>query len=516
MKKIFLFFFLALSGLFLMTSCNDLDLQPLDAISEDAFYKTSSDFRGAILASYSSMQSFNGTSTENLGECAEWWKMTLMTTDDVTFDDQQLGSCATNTAMDNFTFTTSDKAFQSVFTHIYQGIFRANLVMDKLGEENLLSETEKSMFEAEAKFLRGWFHFQAYKYWGGQAPLALETRRDVNDIALPNSTPEAMISAILDDFSAAANGLPDAWDDSNLGRATAWAAKSYIGKVNLYAQNYGAAITAFSDVVNNGPYALMPTHEDVFSFDFENNSESIFEMQYASNSDDNGWVLDDNHSENFKASQGIMRAWWQDAGRGAPGGGLGINVPTAELINEFEDGDPRKASTIYTGSDTYYAAGVEATYDPSWSPSGGTMRKYRGLNVAKMNPVNFAIDYNNERIYRYADLLMMYAEAIAFNGGSAQEAVDLINQVRGRSCPTCSPVTAADDLVAAIQHERRVEFAFEGHRLFDLVRWGIAEDVFAAQGITFKTWGSSGSFPAIFPLPQSEIDRGGGVLNQVN
>jgi len=514
MKKI-LFFLLAISGSFLFTQCNDLDLQPLDAITEGAFYKTSSDFRGAILASYSSMQSFNGTSTENLGECAEWWKMTLMTTDDITFDDQQLGSCATNAAMDNYTFTASDKAFQSVFTHVYQGIFRANLVMDKLGEENELTDDEKTTFEAEAKFLRAWFHFQSYKFWGGQGPLALETRRDINDIALPNSDPEAMARAIIDDFEFAASNLPESWDDSNLGRATAWAAKAYVGKVNLYGKNYGAAITAFEDVYNSGPYSLMATHEDVFSYDFENNSESIFEMQYAANSDDNGWVLDDNHSENFKASQGIMRAWWQDAGRGAPGGGLGINIPTTELIDEFEADDPRKASTIYTDGDTYYAAGVEATYDPAWSPSGATMRKYRGVNVAKMNPVNFAIDYNNERIFRFADLILMYAEANAFNGGAAQMTADLINEVRSRSCPSCTPVDAGDDMVAAIQHERRVELAFEGHRLFDLVRWGAAEAAFSAQGIDFKTWGSSGVWPAIFPLPQSEVDRSGGVLSQV-
>lgn len=515
MKNKFFIVLLALSSGMVFTDCNDLDLQPLDAITEDSFYKTSSDFRGAILASYSSMQSFNGTSTENLGECAEWWKMTLMTTDDITFDDQQLGVCATNQAMDNFTFTASDKAFQSVFTHVYQGIFRANLVIDKLALENELEPDEKAAFEAEAKFLRAWFHFQAYKFWGGQAPLALETRRDIDDIALPNSTPEEMINAILADFQAAADGLPESWGDADLGRATAWAAKAYIGKVNVYGRRFPAAVTALSEVYEMGPYSLMSNYEDVFSFDFENNMESIFEMQYASNSDDNGWVLDDNHSENFKASQGIMRAWWQDAsaGRDAPGGGLGVNVPTTELINAFEDGDSRKATTIYTDGDTYYAAGVEAGYDPSWSPTGATMRKYRGLNVAKMNPVNFAIDYNNERLYRFADVILLYAEALVESGGDMGLAADLIDEVRDRSCPDCDD--ADGDLLEEIQKERRVEFAFEGHRLFDLVRWGIAEDVFAEQGINFKTWGSAGDYPAIFPLPQSEIDRGGGKLTQV-
>ncbi len=515
MKNKLLIFLLALGSSAIFTNCNDLDLQPLDAITEEAFYKTSSDFRGAILASYSSIQSFNGTSTENLGECAEWWKLTLMTTDDITFDDQQLGSCATNQTMDNFTFTPSDKAFQSIFTHIYQGIFRANLVLDKLTGETELTADEKTSFEAEAKFLRGWFHFQAYKFWGGQAPIALTVRRDINDIALPNATPEEMVTAILADFQAAAAGLPEAWDDGNLGRATAWAAKAYTGKVNLYAKNYPAAVTALEEVYSMGPFSLMSAYEDVFAFDQENNAESVFELQYASNSDDNGWVLDDNHSENFKASQGIMRAWWQDAGRGAPGGGLGINVPTTELIEAFEDGDTRKDATIYTDGDTYYAAGVAEPYSAAWSETGATMRKYRGLNVAKMNPVNFAIDYNNERVMRFADVILMYAEALAFSNGDAQTIVDLMNEVRLRGCPTCTPIGIGDDLVAALQQERRVEFAFEGHRLFDLVRWNIAEEVFDAQGIDFKTWGTRGDFPAIFPLPQSEIDRGGGTLNQV-
>jgi len=210
-----------------------------------------------------------------------------------------------------------------------------------------------------------------------------------------------------------------------------------------------------------------------------------------------------------------MRAWWQDAGRGAPGGGLGINAPTTQLIEAFEDGDTRKAATIYTDGDTYYAAGVEATYSADWAPNGATMRKYRGLNVAKMNPVNFAIDYNNERILRFADVILMYAEALAFSNGDAMTIVNLMNEVRLRGCPTCTPIAMGDDLVAALQQERRVEFAFEGHRLFDLVRWNIAAEVFADQGITFKTWGTRGDFPAIFPLPQSEIDRGGGTLSQV-
>jgi len=151
------------SGAMFLTKCNDLDLQPLDAISEDAFFRTNRDFTVAILASYSSMQNFNGTSTENLGERAEWWKLTMMTTDDATFDDNRIGDAATSVNMDNLNFISTDVALQSVFTHIYQGVHRANLVIEKLGGDNELTDAQKTAFEAEARFLRAFFHFQSYK-----------------------------------------------------------------------------------------------------------------------------------------------------------------------------------------------------------------------------------------------------------------------------------------------------------------------------------------------------------------
>ncbi len=518
MKKLLISAFMGLGVMLVFTGCNDLDLQPLDAITEDAFYKTESDFKGAVLASYSSMQSLNGTSTENLGECAEWWKMVLMASDEATFDPAQATNCATNINMDNLNFLSTDKALQSVFTHLYQGIFRANLVIEKLAEPNELTEDQKALFSAEAKFMRGWFQFQAYKFWGGQAPLARETRRDLNDIALPNSTEAETVAALIEDFQAAAAGLPDSWDDSNLGRATAWAAKSYLGKTQLYAGQNGEAATTFMDVYMNGPYMLMPDFESNFAIDQENNQESVFELQYGSNSDDNGWVLDDNHSENFKASQGFMRSWWQDAGGDSPGNGgsgLGIYIPTPEFVAAFEDGDPRKVATVYAEGETYYGpGGASADYDPTWSDTGSNFKKYRGINATKYTPVNYAIDYNNDRLMRFADVILMYAEALIESGGSLGDATDLINEVRMRSFPTGTPIAdglSKDDLKAALIHERQVELGFEGHRLFDMVRFGIATDVFSAQDKTFNMAGGK----AIFPLPQSEIDRSGGKLSQV-
>lgn len=503
---------LTLGCIFMFTRCNDLDLQPLDAISEDAFYNTNADFTGAILASYSSMQSLNGTSTENLGERAEWWKMVLMASDETTFDPNNAGDPATNIPLDELRFIPTDVAFQSVFTHLYQGIFRANLVIDKLAGDHELTAEQVALFTAEARFMRAWFQFQAFKFWGGQAPIVQETRRDINNISLPNGTPAETVAALVADFTAAAAVLPVQWDGANLGRATRGAALGYLGKTHVFAENWTEAEAALEQVVNSGEYSLMPTHAEAFAIDQENNAESVFEMQYGSNSDDNGWVLDDNHTENFKASQGFMRSWWQDAGRGAPGGGLGIYIPTNEIINAFEDGDTRRFTSIYEPGDTYFAAGVQVPYDEVWSPTGSNLKKYRGDNAAKFTPVNFAIDYNNERLMRYADVLLLLAEA-KLQLGDLQAGADLMNQVRSRSFPDGAPieVSTLNAMIEDLVHERQVELAFEGHRLFDLVRWGLAEEAFSVQGKTFQMAGGT----AIFPLPQTEIDRSGGVLNQV-
>ncbi len=351
MKKIFV---LIASLCFLgLNSCsNELDLQPLDRLTTDTFYKTRADFDGAIFASYSSIQDFWGTSTETLGEMGEFWKISMTITDDVAAD--AVNSDQISRDIDNLLIRSSDVPYAAVYTQIYEGIYRANLVLQNLDGENELTAADKTVLGAEAKFLRAWFHFQAMKLFG-TPPLALEIVPGIYDQAKPNATKEELFAAILSDFTDAAAGLPATWDSSNTGRATSWAAKSYIGKVNVWKQDWAAAITAFEDVVNNGPYQLLPDYESVFAYNNENNAESIFEIQYGGPfSDDNLWVFDDTHSENFKASQGTGRGWYWDASNGAPGGKLGYWDPTQDLVDAFEPGDLRRQTILYEDGDTYY------------------------------------------------------------------------------------------------------------------------------------------------------------------
>lgn len=507
MKKLSFLFIL----FFTFNSCNKLDLVPLDKLTEGDFYKNQADFDGAIFAAYSSIQDFWGTSTETLSERGEYWKITVVNTDDV-IADQRAGADAISVDADNLIIRASDKPFAAAFTQIYEGIMRANLVLENLNGDNDLTEAQKNSLEGEAKFLRAFFHFEALKLWG-TPPIVTTVMRDLNNLSVPNATQEALYAQILEDFKAGYEKLPVGWNDANKGRATRYAAMAYIGKVNVWKKDWPAAIAAFQDVIQNGPFGLISTGnptkdlEDVFAFDNENNKESIFEVQYGGPfSDDNVWVFDDTHSESFKASQGSTRSWYWDAGSGAPGGKLGWYAPSKDLVDAFEANDARLDVYIYKEGDTYYTTRgyVSMPYNPSWSSTGFTVEKYSGArNVVKANnSPNQQATFNNERLYRFAELKLLYAEALIATGNNA-EARKQINDIRQRA--GLPDLAAGADLTQALRHEKRVELAFEPHRWFDIVRWDIGAQIFGSQ------WNPRYK---VFPFPQTEIDRTRGKLKQ--
>jgi hypothetical protein len=501
-----LIMFLSFSG------CNDLSLEPLDKLNAETFYKTHADFDAAIFATYSSIQDFWNISSETLGEDGEYWKISLATTDDVAADGNNGGP----TSYDELRINPSDNAFAAIYAQIYEGILRANIVLHNLDLENELTDEEKDQFEGEAKFLRAFFHFEAMKWWG-TPPLvteAITSFTSVNDLKHGNATPAELYAQILSDFQDAFAKLPDTWDSGNTGRATKWAAKAYEGKVLVWKGDWALARTAFEDVIASNKYQLIDTDnpaqdlEDVFAFDNENNSESIFEVQFGGPfSDDNIWVFDDTHTEAVKASQGTSRNLFWDAANGAPGGKAGYYVPTQDLVNTFEPGDARLEAFIYgtlsvPGDEYYYSALESAPYDPAWSPTGFNIKKYRGRrNDAEKNyAAHLFADFNNERLFRYAELKLLYAETL-IKTGDLPGAENQINDIRNRAgLSNVAPFGNATDAMNALIHEKRVELAFEGQRWFDIVRWDIGATVFGAS------WDPKLSR---FPFPQIEIDRVG-------
>ena len=506
-------------GFLMFNSCNDLDLVPLDKLTADQYYKTAAEFDGGMFAAYSSIQDFWGTSTETLGEAGEYWKITEVVTDDV---NAEPSSDNISRDANNLNIRAADIPYAAIYTQIYEGIFRCNTVLEHLSMENELTADEKKLYEGEAKFLRAWFHFEALKLWG-TPPLVVSTFKSLETLSVPNATKEALFTQILDDFKVAFENLPEVWEEANTGRATKWAARAFTGKVNVWQNNMDGAITAFEDVIANGvgaagKYGLIDTDdpeqdlEDVFAFDNENNKESIFEIQFGGpHSDDNVWVFDDTHSESFKASQGTGRSMYWDAGgfttSEGDGGKNGWWTPTDDLVNAFEPNDARLSSFIYKEGDMYYvwnSGVVEKDFDPGWSSTGYVVKKYGGKrNVAAGDfSGNNQGNFNNERMFRFAELKLLYAEALLAKGRTA-EATTQINDIRDRAgLPNLGGIATMADL----QQEKRVELCFEGHRWFDIRRWDLGATIFGGN------WDDKF---AVYPIPQSEIDRTKGTPGEI-
>ena len=501
----------------IMAACNKLDLTPLDKTTAATFYKTPADFDAAIFAAYSSMQDMwvvNGETSRGGGDgWGAFWAISMAPTDDVKINSlaSSNGSGQLNDArrLDNLDFNTTNSHIYTLYSQVYEGITRANLVLENINDEgNSLSDAEKNLYTAEAKFIRGFFHFLAAQIWK-TAPLVTETPKTTSGLKYTNSDPTALLQSCADDFKDAFNGLPASWDASNTGRVTKWGAKAFEGKVYVWMQKWNEAVEAFEQLETNGGYALLPDYEDVFAYDKENSRESIFEVQFGGPySDDNGWVYDDNHSESYKASQGIARNWFfytNDAfGSGGGSNSLKWYIPSRSLKEAFdaEPGDKRLAASMYYipgetyPSFAYSNRNPDEPYNPAGSETGLSIKKYFGLKNVDPNEYRQNVQFNNERFFRYSEVLLLHAEAL-LKGGTPkgqsiyQTPVSLVNATRTRA--GLAPFASVNE--TQLRNEKRKELAFEPTRYFDMIRWEIGG-------------------AKIFPFPQAEIDRNQGSLKQ--
>ncbi|MCC7246645.1 MAG: RagB/SusD family nutrient uptake outer membrane protein, partial [Saprospiraceae bacterium] len=338
--------FLLIAALGFMVSCNDLNLEPLDKSTSVSFYKSSADFDAAIFAAYSSMQDMwvvNGETGRGGGDgWGSFWAVSLAPTDDVQMNNKAsangAGILADAVNLDKYTWNTTNKMIYTLYSQVYEGITRANLVIENVNNgTNNLTDAEKKQFIAEAKFIRGFFHFIAAQTWG-TPPLVTETPKSIDGLVYSNSKKADLYAAVIQDFKDAYDGLPESWNDANIGRATKYAAKAFEGKAYVWQENWNEAVAAFEEVESKSGYELLSDYEDVFAWSNENSKESVFEIQYGGPfSDDNGWVYDDNHSENFKASQGIARTWFMytNDAFGGPNS-LAWYVPTSNLLELYK------------------------------------------------------------------------------------------------------------------------------------------------------------------------------------
>src|SRR5215212_449548 len=335
----------------IIVSCNKLDLTPLDKTTTATFFNKKADFDGGLFAAYSSMQDMwevnSATSFGGHNGWGSFWVTSMLASDDAEFNTSQNHTEADVQDIDALNLRPNNRFIYTVYAETYEGINRANIVLEQVENgKNNLTDDEKKAVVAEAKFIRGFFHFLAAQMWK-TAPLITETAKSLQQ-TYKNSDPTALLQASLDDFKAAAIDLPSSWDDAFTGRATKWTARAYEGKVNVWMKKWDDAIVAFEDVEKNAGYELETDYEDIFAVKNENNKESVFEVQFGGPySDDNSWILDDNGNEDFKSTQGNARPWFFVARTDA--GAQRWFVPTRKLKDLFDEepGDKRLDASMY-------------------------------------------------------------------------------------------------------------------------------------------------------------------------
>ncbi|WP_324680016.1 RagB/SusD family nutrient uptake outer membrane protein [Hymenobacter sp. GOD-10R] len=468
MKRILL----AATAALLLTGCEKefLEKEPLSVVTPDNFYKTSNDAVRAINAAYKPL-TLQGVGQFGLDRYGNY----------MSGDAQSANDDANWSQIQEFTVTSDNQNVRNSWNAFYQGIFRANLVLDRV-PAIAMDEGLKQRILGEAAFLRAInYHYLVLLF--GDVPLITKPQFDVKEFLVSRTPTEQVYQQIISDLKIAETSLPRTYAAADVGRATQGAAKAFLAKVYLYRKQWPEAAAKAKEVIDANTYSLFDRYFDNFELATENGKESIFEIQYASFLGGLG-----NATNNYDAPRGL--GFTLD-------GGYGYGSPTKNFVNSFAPNDPRLSYSVFRAGDVFQGI----AYNPAASPTGYSPRKYvvgKGANIGKSDdPKNFIL-------MRYADLLLMYAEALN-EAGKPSEAAAPVNQVRARADVKLAPLATTlsqSQMRQAIKDERRAELGLEGHRWFDLVRWGDAATYLKSIGKTGYRDGVSDRLP----IPQAERD----------
>ena len=343
----------------------------------------------------------------------------------------------------------------------------------------------------EAEFLRAFAYFELVRNWGGVPLITNYIGSTTDQIVYPRSTVAAVYTQIQNDATAAAAALPVSYTGNDLGRATQGAAYTLLAKVNLYLKNYTATVSNCQKVIALNAYSLEANYADNWNLNNEYGKESIYEIGYQSGLTTDGY--------NNKGS--ISYLFFGFLGSGLTYGNL---VPRQELIDHYDNTDTRKDATFIIPTTILPDLAPDAVsnetgiYQYFWTvpaalQSKASARKYYIPKSVALSLPNVASSPLNEKVYRYADVLLMLAEASAMGGGGDGQGA--LNQIRTRAGLPIIPLNLQN-----VKNERRKELATEGwDRFSDLVRWGDAASTLAFKN--FKVGRDE-----LLPIPQTEID----------
>lgn len=451
MKKILV---LASLATLLMTSCGDsfFDLEPASSVTIDKVYNTASDYNVAVIGCYAKLQSQVNFYTE----CCEYRS-----------DNLSLGAPTAGTQdrydIDHFTEKPSNGILSSYWANFNNNVYRCNLLLDQIDGANF-AENLKKQYKGEAMFIRALNYFNMYRIWGG-VPATKHVVSAAEALKVARYSDEQMFDLIAGDLKEIVdnNYLPETYSSADMGRATSGAAKALLGKVYLTFHKWTEAKDILSQLI--GKYQLVSPIAQVFNVDNKNNNEIIFAVHFN------------------KEIEGEGHSYWYNLTNASDD-----TNQTSSLLNTFPTGDARKDLITYVQ--------VEKNVR--------LMNKFYDTKSPTFKTVG-----NDQILLRYADVLLMYAEALneiqydASEGSLALKYLNAVRQRAGISNLTVKQLPTQEKFRKGILVERQREFPYEGQRWFDLVRMGFAKSVMAENGVEIK------DYQLLFPIPQQEIEKVG-------
>lgn len=451
MKKILV---LASLATLLMTSCGDsfFDLEPASSVTIDKVYKTASDYNVAVIGCYAKLQSQVNFYTE----CCEYRS-----------DNLSLGAPTAGTQdrydIDHFTEKPSNGILSSYWANFNNNVYRCNLLLDQIDGANF-AENLKKQYKGEAMFIRALNYFNMYRIWGG-VPATKHVVSAAEALKVARYSDKQMFDLIAGDLKEIVdnNYLPETYSSADMGRATSGAAKALLGKVYLTFHKWTEAKDILSQLI--GKYQLVSPIAQVFNVDNKNNNEIIFAVHFN------------------KEIEGEGHSYWYNLTNASDD-----TNQTSSLLNTFPTGDARKDLITYVQ--------VEKNVR--------LMNKFYDTKSPTFKTVG-----NDQILLRYADVLLMYAEALneiqydASEGSLALKYLNAVRQRAGISNLTVKQLPTQEKFRKGILVERQREFPYEGQRWFDLVRMGFAKSVMAENGVEIK------DYQLLFPIPQQEIEKVG-------
>jgi hypothetical protein len=505
-------YILAFSILFVGCSDDFLDRQPLDQVVSTNFYKTETDAMEAVVAIYDALgyQSSPGIS----------WSP-VITVSDILSDDAYAGGGDANDGFDEdelnkFLIPTTNALVHSIWLKNYTGIYRANLLLERIGDIDA-SDEFKARLIAESKFLRAHFYFELVRFFEN-IPLVTETAKGPSDYSQEQSAPRNVYNLIAQDLLDAIEDLPEEIAANDRGRVSKWAAQGMLARIYLFYNGvYGSELDAagvtvdrnfvlagLEDLITNSGHALLEDYGEIFRIPSEFGPESVFEISHGDSPAWWDWGY-------LRGSEGNLAAQMQGprvTGSTNWNRGWSFAPVTQKLVSDMS-GDPRFEHTILQQAD------LDGNLVKGYQHTGNFSRKYSSDVEHWGSDGQFEHNRTcNQRVIRYSDILLMAAELGSPNAQS------YLNMVRARVGLPSVPASLDN-----IFNERRFEFALEGHRYFDLLRRGlsIAENEINDQNergpnyegdqqlfeVTFNS-----TTRGFFPIPQIEVDLSAGLFIQ--